>query len=116
MICLILKVIGIAVVIIVVVVIFYNRTLVLNLVNTDSLPVYIAIRGALDQLNRENTKENRAYIRTLCCHNNRFTDDFCNYADASFVNYFNIDSLGFVMAEYVIFKEHVEQKEGEYND
>lgn len=112
----ILKVLGIAVMVIIVITIFYNRTIVLNLVNTDSLPVYIAIRKALNQLNRENTKENRMYIRNLCCHNNRFTDDFCDYAEASFVNYLNIDFLGFAMAEYVTFIEHVEQKEGEYND
>ena len=91
---------------------FFNRPLTLMFLDTKSLPMYFASKITLKLLEKENTKENRQYIRNMCCDGHKFTDDFLDYADSTFYS-FNIESLGITMYEYISFKEKAKEVHNE---
>lgn len=87
---------------------FFNRPLALMFFDTKSLPMFLASRTTLKLLGKENTKENRQYIRKMCCNGHKFTDDFLDYANSTFYS-FNIENLGLTMYEYISFKEKAKE-------
>ncbi len=95
-------------VLIICVVLFFSRPLSLMFFDTRSLPMYIATKNTLKLLRKSNTKENRQYVRQICCDGRRFTDDFIKYADSTFYSH-TIDSLGITMYEYINFKEKLKE-------
>lgn len=88
--------------------IFFNRPLVLMFFDTYSLPMYLASKNTLKLLGKENTKENRQYIRKMCCEGHKFTDDFIKYADCTCYSH-TIENLGITMYEYISFKEKTKE-------
>ena len=90
------------------VILFWNRPLALMFFNTKSLPMYLASRITLEMLQLENTKENRRYIRKMCCNGHKFSEDFLDYVNNTFGTY-NIEGLGIVMYEYISFKEKMKE-------
>ena len=94
------------------VILFFNRPLNLMFFNINSLPMLLATKTTLELLKKENTKENRKYVRSMCCDGYKFTDDFMNYVNGTF-GYHNIEFLVIVMYEYINFKEMTKEAHSE---
>lgn len=93
---------------IVCVILFFNRPLILMYLNTASLPMYFASKVALELLHLKNTKENRKYIKKMCCNGRKFSEDFLDYANGMFTSY-TIENLGILIYEYISFKEKAKE-------
>lgn len=70
--------------------------------------MYISIVNALKLLSLPNTKENRQYIKSICCQNNRFTEKFCKYAYSTYYN-IDINVLSITIYEYILFVENIKE-------
>lgn len=80
---------------------------------TDSLPMYLATKYTLELLERENTKENREYVKSMCCSETKFSEEFLEYSKATFCS-MTLPSIGQTMYNYITFKE--KEKEVHQNE
>lgn len=75
---------------------------------TNSLPMYFATKYTLELLGRENTIENRKYVKSMCCSGTKFSEEFLEYSKATFCS-MTLPSIGQTMYDYITFKEKAKE-------
>lgn len=98
----------IVLIIVLIIILYFGCPINVYFININCLPVYISIVKALKLLSLSNTKENRQYVKSICCENNRFTEKFCKYANDTYYN-IDINILSITIYEYILFVENVKE-------
>lgn len=91
-----------------VIIISFNRPYSIMFFYTNSLPMYFATKYTLELLGRENTKENRKYVKSMCCSGTKFSEEFLEYSKATFCS-MTLPSMGQTMYDYITFKEKAKE-------